>query len=176
VLNAVRPRNFMPVHGEWRHLRAHGDLAVASGVPADRVVLADDGVVVDLVDGRAAITGRMDCGYVYVDGVSVGDIGATSLKDRRILRDEGFISVVAVVDSVTGKVTSGPHVFARGFSDEPGVFDDVVPLIEEALDRAAAEGIGDAQQLQQIMRRTVGKWVSDTYRRRPMIIPTVIEA
>jgi ribonuclease J len=176
VLNATRPSNFLPVHGEWRHLRAHAELAVLSGVPRERVVVADDGVVVDLVDGRAEITGRVECGYVYVDGVSVGDIGAESLKDRRILRDEGFVSVVAVVDSVTGKVTSGPHVIGRGFSDEPGVFDDVVPLIEEALDRAAAEGIGDAQQLQQIMRRTVGKWVSDTYRRRPMIVPTVIEA
>ena len=176
VLNATRPSNFLPVHGEWRHLRAHAELAVLTGVPRERVVVADDGVVVDLVDGRAEITGRVECGYVYVDGVSVGDIGAESLKDRRILRDEGFVSVVAVVDSVNGKVTSGPHVFARGFSDEPGVFDEVVPLIEEALARAAAEGIGDAHQLQQIMRRTVGKWVSDTYRRRPMIIPTVIEA
>ena len=176
VLNATRPSNFMPVHGEWRHLRAHAALAMLTGVPRERVVVADDGVVVDLVDGHAEITGRVECGYVYVDGVSVGDIGAESLKDRRILRDEGFVSVVAVVDSVTGKVTSGPHVFGRGFSDEPGVFDDVVPLIEEALARAAAEGIGDPHQLQQIMRRTVGKWVSDTYRRRPMIIPTVIEA
>jgi ribonuclease J len=176
ILNATKPRNLMPVHGEWRHLRAHAALARLTGMPAERIVVADDGVVVDLVDGLASITGRVRCGYVYVDGVSVGDIGAASLKDRRILRDEGFISLVAVVDSVTGKVTSGPHVFARGFSDEPDAFDPVLPLIEEALDRAAAEGIGDAHQLQQIMRRVVGKWVSETYRRRPMIIPTVIEA
>ena len=175
VLNLTRPRNVMPVHGEWRHLRAHAALAELTGVPARRIVLADDGVVVDLVDGEARITGRIDCGYLYVDGMSVGDIGATSLKDRRILRDEGFISVVAVVDSVTGKVNSGPHVFARGFSDEPGVFDEVLPLIEEALARAAAEGVGEPHQLQQIIRRTVGKWVSETYRRRPMIIPTVVE-
>jgi mRNA degradation ribonuclease J1/J2 len=102
--NIVKPRNVMPVHGEWRHLRANGDLAVATGVPRDRVVLAEDGVVVDLVDGVAAITGKVPCGYVYVDGSTVGDVTESALKDRRILRDEGFVSIVVVVDSVTGKV------------------------------------------------------------------------
>jgi ribonuclease J len=173
--NIVRPSNVMPVHGEWRHLRANGDLAIATGVPADQVVLAEDGVVVDLVEGRARITGKVPCGYVYVDGSSVGDVTESSLKDRRILRDEGFISVVVVVDSVTGKITGGPEIHARGFSEDDSVFDEVRPLIEEVLARAAAEGIGDTYQLQQLVRRTVGKWVSDSRRRRPMIIPMVVE-
>jgi len=175
VYNIVRPSNVMPVHGEWRHLRANADLAVLTGVPRDRTVLAEDGVVVDLVDGRAGIVGTVPCGYVYVDGSSVGDVTDASLKDRRILRDEGFISVVVVVDSVTGKVSGGPEIHARGFAEDDSVFDDVRARIEDALERAGAEGIGDTRQLEQLVRRTVGRWVSDTYRRRPMIIPLVVE-
>ncbi|MGH8893394.1 MAG: ribonuclease J, partial [Actinomycetes bacterium] len=175
LYNVVRPSNVMPVHGEWRHLRANAELAIKTGVPRDRTVLAEDGVVVDLVDGRASIVGTVPCGYVYVDGSSVGDVTDASLKDRRILRDEGFISVVVVVDSVTGKIAGGPEIHARGFAEDDSVFDDVRGRIEEALDRAASEGIGDNRQLEQLVRRTVGKWVSDTYRRRPMIIPLVVE-
>jgi ribonuclease J len=175
LLNATRPRNVLPIHGEWRHLRAHARLAQLTGVPAERVVLADDGVVVDLVDGLARVTGKVDCGYVYVDGLAVGDVGEESLKDRRILGDEGFIAITLVVDSVTGKVTGLPHVSGRGFSDEPAAFEAVLPLITAELDRAAADGVADTHRLAQAVRRVVGRWVSDTYRRRPMIIPTVIE-
>ena len=173
--NVVRPRNVMPVHGEWRMLRANADLAVLTGVPRERTVLADDGVVVDLADGRAEVVGAVPCGFVYVDGSSVGDVTDASLKDRRILRDEGFISVVVVVDSVTGKVSGGPEIHARGFAEDDSVFDDVRVRVKDALERAAADGSGDSRQLEQIVRRTVGKWVSDTYRRRPMIIPLVVE-
>jgi ribonuclease J len=173
--NVVRPRNVMPVHGEWRHLRANAELAVLTGVPRERTVLAEDGVVVDLVDGVAAITGKVACRYVYVDGSTVGDVTESSLKDRRILRDEGFISIVVVVDSVTGKISGGPEIHARGFTEDDSVFDEVRPRIEEVLDRAASEGIGDTYQLQQLVRRTVGRWVNERHRRRPMIIPVVVE-
>ncbi|MGN6333942.1 MAG: ribonuclease J [Motilibacteraceae bacterium] len=173
--NLVQPSNVMPVHGETRHLRANADLALATGVPEQNVVLAEDGVVVDLVDGLARVVGTVPCGYVYVDGSTVGDVTESSLKDRRILRDEGFVSVVVVVDSVTGKVTGGPEIHARGFAEDDAVFEKVRPRIEEALARAAADGIGDAHQLQQIVRRVVGRWVNETYRRRPMIIPVVVE-
>jgi ribonuclease J len=175
VYNIVRPSNVMPVHGEWRHLRANADLAVLTGVARDRTVLAEDGVVVDLVDGRASIVGAVPCGYVYVDGSSVGDVTESSLKDRRILRDEGFISVVVVVDSVTGKVAGGPEIHARGFAEDDSVFEAARTRVEEALDRAASEGIADTHQLEQLVRRTVGRWVNETYRRRPMIIPLVVE-
>jgi ribonuclease J len=175
VLNVTKPRNVMPVHGEWRHLRAHANLAEQAGVPRERIVLADDGVVVDLYDGKAEIVGAVRCGYVYVDGLAVGDVGEVSLKDRRILGDEGFISIVIVVDSATGKSVTAPEIHARGFSDEPEVFGAIVPRIEQVLDEAAAEGIGDPHQVSQRVRRVVGRWVSDTYRRRPMIIPLVVE-
>jgi ribonuclease J len=173
--NVVRPRHVMPVHGEWRHLRANGELARRTGVPAERVILADDGVVVDLVDGAASIVGAVPCGFVYVDGTSVGDITESSLKDRRILGSEGFISVVAVVDLAAGKVVAGPDLHARGFAEDDAVFDDVRPRIQRALEDALGEGSSDVYELQRVMRRAVGKWVSDTHRRRPMIIPVVVE-
>ncbi len=175
VLNVTRPGNFMPVHGEWRHLRAHARLATLSGVPEDNVVIADDGVVVDLVDGQARITGTVPCGYVYVDGLSVGEVTDEQLKDRRILGDEGFVSVVIVLDSTSGKMVASPEMHARGSGIDDAAFGDVRPRIEEALARAAAEGITDSHQIQQLVRRTVGRWVSDNYRRRPMIIPMVVE-
>ena len=175
VLNLVRPSNFMPVHGEWRHLRAHARLAELSGVPEDNVVIAEDGVVVDLVDGRASVVGKVACGYVYVDGLSVGEVTESSLKDRRILGEEGFVSVVIVVDSTTGKLVAGPEIHARGSGIDDASFSDVRPRLDEALARAAADDIHDVHQLGQLVRRTVGRWVNENYRRRPMIIPVVIE-
>jgi ribonuclease J len=175
VLNLVKPRNFMPVHGEWRHLRAHAQLAALTGVPDKSIVVAEDGVVVDLVGGQAAITGAVPAGYVYVDGLSVGEVTETSLKDRRILGEEGFVSIVIVVDSTTGKLAAGPQIQARGSGIDDAAFADVRPRIDEALARAAADGINDAHQLGQLVRRIVGRWVNENYRRRPMIIPVVIE-
>jgi ribonuclease J len=175
LLNLVKPRNFMPVHGEWRHLRAHARLGVDAGLSGEHIVLCEDGDVVDLVDGRARIVGHVRCRYVYVDGLAVGDVGETLLTERRILGDGGFIAATVVVDSVTGKVVGGPTVSGKGFSEDPAAFDAAVTLVTEALDRAAQEGITDPHQLQQIVRRTVGRWVNDTYRRRPMIVPNVVE-
>ncbi|MGP4004113.1 ribonuclease J [Streptomyces sp. 8N706] len=173
--NICKPRNLMPVHGEWRHLRANAELGALTGVPKDRVVIAEDGVVVDLVDGIAKIVGKVQAGYVYVDGLSVGDVTEASLKDRRILGDEGLISVFVVVDSTTGKVVGGPNISARGSGIEDAAFGAVTPKIEEAFAKAAQDGIAETHQLQQLIRRTLGKWVSDTYRRRPMILPVVVE-
>ncbi|MFI7022462.1 ribonuclease J [Micromonospora sp. NPDC049900] len=175
LLNVVRPSNLMPVHGEWRHLRAHARLGIESGVAADRVVLCEDGDVVDLVEGRASLVGRVKSRYVYVDGLAVGDVSESLLTERRILGDGGFIAATVVVDSVTGKVVAGPTVSAKGFSEDQQAFNAVIPLVTEALNRAAADGITDPHQLQQIVRRTVGRWVNDAYRRRPMIVPTVVE-
>ncbi len=175
VLNLVKPSNFIPVHGEWRHLKAHADLAAQTGVPDKNIVIAEDGVVVDLVGGQISVTGKVPCGYVYVDGLSVGEVTESSLKDRLILGDEGFISVVVVVDSTSGKLVAGPEIHARGSGIDDSGLAEVRPLIEQALADAAKEGIDEVHQLRQIVRRTTGKWVSDNYRRRPMIIPVVVE-
>lgn len=175
--NIVKPRNVLPIHGEIRHMRANAALAVATGVPAERVLMAEDGVVVDLVDGVAKIAGKVECGYVFVDGSTVGgDITESSVKDRRILGEEGFITVIVVVDSVTGKVSGGPEITARGFAEEESTFDSIKQPIIDALAQAASDGGVDTYQMQQTVRRVVGRWVNKTHRRRPMIIPVVIEA
>ena len=175
VFNLLQPRHLMPVHGEWRHLRAAAALARSTGLPENRIMLADDGVVVDLVGGQANVTGAVPCGFVYVDGLSVGDVSETELKDRRILGEEGFVSVFVVVDSATGKLTGGPEIHARGFADDDAVFDEIRALIEAALTDAAREGVSDLHQLRQVVRRTVGRWVNEKFRRRPMIVPIVVE-
>ena len=150
----------MPVHGEIRHMHANAELAKLTGVPADRVVVAQDGFVVDLVGCVASITGKVDCGYVFVDGSSIGDITESDLKDRRILGEEGFISVIVVIDSQTGKVVSGPEIHARGFAEDDEIFDQIKGPIIDALDKAISEGVNDSYQLQQNIRRVVGRWVS----------------
>lgn len=174
--NIVKPRNVLPVHGEWRHLVANAELAQLTGVPAERVLVVEDGVAVDLLDGVISVAGSVPAGYVYVDGSSVGEADEALLKDRRILRDEGFISVIVVIDAMTGKVAAGPEITARGFVEDDEVFEEVRPRLEAALDEATASGVTDSYQLQQVIRRTVGGWVGRKIRRRPMIIPTVIEA
>jgi ribonuclease J len=175
VLNLVRPGNFIPVHGEWRHLKAHADLAALTGVAADSILIAEDGVVVDLIGGKIAVTGMVQAGYVYVDGMTVGEVTEASLKDRLILGDEGFLSIVVVVDSTNGKLVAGPEIHARGSGIDDSAFDAIRPLVEEALIRAAADGVSEIHQVRQLIRRTAGRWVSDNYRRRPMIIPVVVQ-
>ena len=176
--NIVRPRNVMPIHGEVRHLIANGRLAEATGVPPERIVLARDGHVVDLVDGVARVVGAVPNGYVYVDGSSVGEISEADLKDRRILGDEGFISLFAVVNSETGALIAGPEIHARGVAEDDEVFERIRPEIVKALEQAVADQTDrrDTYQLQQVMRRVVGRYVGQRLRRRPMIIPVVIES
>jgi len=174
--NILRPRNVMPVHGEIRHLHANAALAVRTGVPPERVVVVEDGVVVDLVGGLARVVGAVPCGYVYVDGSSVGEITDADLKDRRILGDEGFISIFVVVDSSSGRVVVGPEFQARGVAEDDAVFDSIKPQVAAALLEATAKGTTDVQQLQQVVRRVVGRWAGNKLRRRPMIIPTVVES
>nr|WP_278250839.1 MULTISPECIES: ribonuclease J [unclassified Actinopolyspora] len=174
LYNAVRPSNVMPLHGEWRHLKANADLATLTGVPSDRVVIAEDGVVVDLIDGIASIAGRVEVGHVYVDGLSVGDVGESTLSDRLVLGEGGFISITVAVDATSGRAVSSPTVSGRGFSDDPKALDEVSPLVEMELSRTESEGITDTHRIAQAVRRTVGKWVADTYRRKPMIVPNVL--
>ena len=173
--NIVKPRYVMPVHGEWRHLRANAELAIQTGVPRENAIIVENGIVVDLVDHEASVVGSVPVGFVYVDGQSIGDITEASLKDRRILGEEGFISVVVVIDSQSGKIVAGPDIHARGFAEDLELFDEVKLKIEKALEVAVADGINGTHQLSQIVRKTVGSWVGGEHRRRPMIVPVVIE-
>jgi len=173
--NIVKPKYVMPVHGEWRHLKANAELAIAAGLPRENAIIIENGIVVDLVNHEAEVVGAVPCGFVFVDGQSIGDITESSLKDRRILGEEGFISVVVVIESQSGKIVAGPDIHARGFAEDVALFDEVKVKIEKALALAVADGINGTHQLSQIVRKTVGSWVGGQHRRRPMIIPVVIE-
>jgi len=174
--NILHPTNVMPVHGEQRHLVANAELAIATGVPEKNVIVGENGTVVDLRDGVARVTGQLDIGFVYVDGSTVGEITDADLKDRRILAEEGFISIFVAMDAQTGKVVVGPEIHARGFAPDEAIFDDVKPQIIKALAEAAANGTRDTHAFTQVVRRVVGRWVNTQHRRRPMIVPVVIEA
>jgi ribonuclease J len=174
--NILQPKNVLPIHGEYRHLTANARIAQDSGVPVERTFLAENGTVIDLREGVAEVVGQLDIGFVYVDGSTVGEITDADLKDRRILGEEGFISVIVVVDAATGRIITGPEIHARGFAEDEKVFDSVKPKIAAALEEAAQSGVRDTHALSQIVRRTIGRWVSQSLRRRPMIVPLVIEA
>jgi ribonuclease J len=171
--NILKPKNVMPVHGEYRHLIANGKLAEQTGVPKDNVLISEDGWVIDLKDGNAHIVGAVECGLLYVDGKTVGKVTEEDLQDRRVLAQEGFISIFVVVDD-QGRVVVGPEIRARAFAEDDHVFDDVKPTVAKALAEAAGEGVRDPYALQQVIRRTIGTWVNKKHRRRPMIIPVVV--
>ena len=173
--NIVKPRHVMPIHGEWRHLRANAELAIKTGVPREKTIVVDNGIVIDMHDGYVDVAGAVPVGFVYVDGQSIGEITESSLKDRRILGEEGFISVVVVIDSQSGKIVAGPDIHARGFTEDQAMFDDVKVQIEKALAKAVAGGINGTHQLSQVVRKTIGSWVGEEHRRKPMIVPVVIE-
>ncbi len=176
VYNILQPRNVLPVHGEVHHLIANARLAVETGVPEDRALVVEDGTVIDLAKGVASIVGRRECGYVFVDGSTVGDISDSELTDRKILGEEGFISAVTVVNLGSGTIVSGPDIHARGFAEDDSVFDEIREPLAEALREALANGVDDTYQLQQVARRTLGRWVNTQHRRRPMILPVVVAA
>ncbi len=174
LYNGVRPRNVMPVHGTWRHLRANAALAARTGVPEESIMLAENGVSVDLEAGRARISGAVPVGKMFVDGLVLGDVGDATLGERLIL-SSGFIAVTVVVRRGTGHLAVPPHLHSRGFSEDPKALEPVVPKIEAEMELLVAEEVTEPTRIAQAVRRTVGKWVGEAYRRQPMIVPTVIE-
>lgn len=176
LFSAVKPKYVMPVHGERRHQVANAKLAQLSGIAIENIVVADNGDVIELTKDELKIVDCFGVGLVFVDGSSVGEVAETSLKDRRILGEEGFISVFLAVDLVKGKVVAGPEVHARGFAEDDAVFKDVIPQIVSAVEAALVSGKQDERTLSQIVRRTTGKWVAAQHSRRPMIVPVVVEA
>ena len=174
--NIVKPAQVMPIHGEARHLRANAEIAMESGVPAESTLVGENGTVIDMTGGVATMTGQLDIGFVYVDGSTVGQITDADLKDRRVLAEEGFISIFLAIDAQTGGIIVGPEIHARGFAPDDAVFNDVRPALVKALEEASGNGTRDAHAFAQVVRRTVGRWVNTQHRRRPMIVPVVIEA
>ncbi|MBF4551974.1 RNase J family beta-CASP ribonuclease [Pseudoclavibacter sp. RFBJ3] len=174
--NILQPRQVMPVHGEIRHLVANAEIAKKSGIADENVLVVENGAVIDMRDGIARQVAQLDIGFIYVDGSTVGTITDADLKDRRILAEEGFISIFTVVEAATGNILVGPEIHARGFAPDEAVFDDIIPGIQKALKEAVEAGNSNSYQLSQVVRRTIGRWVNTKHRRHPMIIPVVIEA
>ncbi|APT93677.1 ribonuclease J [Corynebacterium phocae] len=176
LYNAARPRNAMPVHGEWRHLRANKELAISTGVDRDRVVLAQNGVVVDLQKGRAQVVGQLQIGNLYVDGLTMGDVDADTLADRTNLGAGGVVSITCVIDNRTCRLLERPTVETTGFSDDDrGVVPEIAELVESTMNDLAAEGENDTYRMVQKVRRKVTRLMSVKHKREPVILPTIIQ-
>lgn len=175
LYNIIQPKNAMPIHGESRHQLANGLIAIKTGVEPDHVVLARDGDVVDLVDGKAFIVGSVPCSYIYVDGDSVGKITDEELEKRKILGTEGFVSCFVVVDTQRAAVVKGPRIFLNAVAEDAAEFKQIRNKIISVLEDAMIHGEKEPNKLQQMVRHTLGGWVSRTLHRRPMIVPVVTD-
>jgi ribonuclease J len=176
-LSIVKPEWFVPVHGEYRHLVAHAKLGELMGVQRDHILLCEDGDVLELSDDGLAASGRVPAGMLYVDGI-VGDVGHGVLRDRRVLAEEGVVVVIVTVDTSTGKVLTGPEIITRGWVYAPeaeDLLDEACDAVASAVEKALAEGVRDPEGLEKDVRRAAGKFVSERTKRRPMIVPVVME-
>ncbi|WP_205413414.1 MULTISPECIES: ribonuclease J [Amycolatopsis] len=174
--NIVQPSNVVPVHGEARHLKANADLAVSTGVARDRVLIAGNGEVVDLHDGRATITGTVPVREIYVDGHTVGVLTEDSLAERRALAQDGVLTVIALIDPDTGLLAETPGFIARGFAPDESAFDSLAPVLEKALAGAAERAVTATDELERRIVRATESWARKTLHRRPVVIPVLIDA
>lgn len=174
--NIIKPRNVLPVHGEWRHLRANADIAIRTGIHPKHTLIAEDGSVIDLVKGRATITGTVPAGLVFVDGTDVGGTTEESLHVRRTLAEEGVLTIICIVDPDTGKLSEEPDYLAHGFAPEAMDFDNATPAVQKALTKATTEGIEDLEQIEDLVRQAVSTWAHRKHRRSPLIIPVIVDA
>ncbi len=177
-LSIAQPEWYVPVHGEYRHLMANARLGELMGVPHDRVLVCEDGDVLEVTERGVEAAGRVSAGYLYVDGI-VGDVGTGVLRDRRLLASEGVVVVVVTVDTQTGKVLVGPEIITRGWVYAPeaeDLLDEACDTIAAAVEQALSAGVRDVDALERDVRRAAGRFVNERTRRRPMIVPVVMEA
>ena len=177
-LSIVKPEYYVPIHGEYRHLVANAKLGRIMGVASQNVLLCEDGDVLELNDNGLAAVGRVPAGYLYVDGI-VGDVGQGVLRDRKVLAEEGVVVVVVTVDMESGKVLVGPEIITRGWVYAPeaeDLLDEACDRIAEAVESALAKGERNVDALERDVRRAAGKFVHERTKRRPMIVPVVMEA
>ncbi len=178
LLSITRPDWFVPVHGEYRHLMAHAALGRQMGIPDDHVLVCEDGDQLVLDDDGLVHADRVPAGYLYVDG-SIGGLSDGVLRDRRVLAEEGVVLVVLAVDVETGGIITGPEVITRGWVYAPEAEDligDCAAAVRQAVEHASAQDAFDIENLQRVVRRAAGRFVNQQTRRRPMIVPVVMEA
>jgi ribonuclease J len=177
MLNLVKPKFFMPVHGEFRHLALHSEIAQDVGISKDHVIVTDDGNTVELGDGIPHFGNKVPAGYVFVDGLGVGDVGSVVLRDRRVLSQDGIFIVIVTVDKETGQVVSGPDLISRGFVHQQTSDALIESARQQVLSTINKPGRGNPewQVLKNSIRDSLSKFLYEQMRRRPMIIPIVVE-
>jgi ribonuclease J len=178
MLNLVRPKFFMPVHGEFRHLALHSEIAQDVGIGKDRVIVTDDGNTVEIGDGAPHFGNKVPAGYVFVDGLGVGDVGSVVLRDRRVLSQDGIFIVIVTVNKDTGKVVSGPDLISRGFVHQQtsdALLESARQQVLNTINGRSSNGSVEWQVIKSSIRDSLSKFLYEQMRRRPMIIPIVVE-
>ncbi|MFD1674649.1 ribonuclease J [Alicyclobacillus fodiniaquatilis] len=179
MLSLVRPKYFLPVHGEFRMQRTHADLAIDVGVEAENIFITDLGDVVEFENGRARLGGKVPAGTVMIDGLGVGDVGNIVLRDRKLLSQDGILVVVVTLSKATGQVLSGPDIISRGFvyvRESEALLEEANRLVENTLARLVSDNISEWSSLKTAVRDALGRYLFEQTRRRPMILPIIMEA
>ncbi|CAG0965765.1 ribonuclease J [Geobacter sp.] len=178
MLNLVRPKFFVPVHGEYRHLVKHARLAQRVGVPEEHCMVVENGTVIRFADGRGEVAGSVESGRVFIDGKGVGDVGEVVLKDRKHLSEDGMVVVIIVINQQTGELLYGPDIVSRGFvfEDESQEYlDETRKIVQDLLAGMNAETLGDWGEVKQEVRRILRRFFNKTIERRPVILPLILE-
>ena len=178
VHNLVRPKFFIPVHGEFRHLIKHANLAQSLGMPKENIVIAENGSVIELTKNSIGINGKVQAGKVLVDGLGVGDVGNIVLRDRRQLSQDGIMIVVLTIDKETCHVVSGPDIVSRGFvyvREAEGLMDEARDKVQLALEKCEENGVSEWSAIKSTVRDSLGRFLYERTRRRPMILPIIME-
>ena len=177
MLNLTRPRYFMPVHGEYRHLLGHARLAESVGLASDRVFLVEDGAVVEMTKTAARVIGHLPVDRVLVDGKGIGDIGSVVLRDRQILAESGLVAVSLVIDR-TGRVVSGPEIASRGFvymQENRPLIDEIKQAVMDAVTGRDPATPGDREAIGALVRTTVRQFINQRFQRKPIVLPIILE-
>ncbi len=175
----IRPKFFIPVHGEYRHLIRHRQLAEAMGMPRENILIGDNGSVFEFTKESAEISGRVQAGPVFIDGLGVGDVGHIVLRDRKLLAEDGVIVVVLAIDRNSNQLIGGPDIVSRGFvyvRESDALLDEAKQRIRDGIEQADSQVVGDWSNLKGLVRETLGRFLYEKTRRRPMILPIVVEA
>ena len=178
MLNLVAPDNFVPIHGEMRHLHAHAELAKAVGIPEQNVFVLDNGDCLEIDESGVHRGQRVNSGVIYVDGLAVGDLGQVVLRDRQALSSDGFALIVVAIDSRTGAIVGDPEFVTRGLvlgSDTTEALKGARTRIDKVLKKTSGEGATDEAVIKKALHDAVSQYIWETARRRPMIIPIVME-
>jgi len=175
MIALLRPKVLMPVHGEYRMQAAHARLAQEAGIPEESILIAENGAVIELTPNGASIVGEVETGVTLVDGLGVGDVADVALRDRRHLAEDGVLIVVTTLTSSDGNMVASPELIVRGFGEQDALLEEVKSEAVEILEDLLADNISEIKLLQEHLHDGIGRLVYDRTRRRPMILPVVLE-